>query len=552
MRETHCSDANLAVTEEIPAWRFARSHATFLLLNKRVPTLAMAAFIDWQSLLSWPPPKPPALKAKPTSLALDVRNALASWTSTTTIVAVILGALLLLHLARSIKRANEPLSAATEGNQKDQPIDIAVRKALDQHIQTIEESVQQILNQRVGAIEDAIQKRFNQRIDALETKSKLDQESVQQILNRRTEATEDAIQKRFNQRIDALETKSKLDQESVQQILNRRTEATEDAIQKRFNQRIDTLETKSKLDQERVQQILNQRAEAIEDAVRKRFNQRIDALETKSKLDQEAIDSLHKAAIQRMNVLEEGIRIIDGRQLDQEATNVMQRPLNPRLEAIESSLQVMESRTRASSQRVETVDDGMRVIDSRTKALSQRMEAVEDNLGSVEGQLTLLTHDASRGGQAIEKLQKHVKTLPGNGKLSELNLAWEERLDELEGRIGQYQLAIEEMREEPAPTLSWSHIETQEIEPSGSIYTRRPSYDHTPSHSFDGSMPLTPSPSVRSYSFTSSSISHSPTTTSTPKSTRRRRLEMARFQDTTFASRQKLFAARERRKHSLG
>ncbi|KAI0131860.1 hypothetical protein BJ170DRAFT_223112 [Xylariales sp. AK1849] len=344
--------------------------------------------------------------------------------------------------------------------------------------------------------------------------------------------------------------------------------AIDAAVQEALSQQMKSLERS-------FQRALDDRIEAIEDTIRKRVNLRVEALESRIRLDQDAIDSLHRSTSQRMEVLEEGVRIIDSKQLDQEATNVVQRSLSQRLETIEGSLQALERKTRASSQRVEAVDDSARILDSRTKALSQRMEAVEDNQGSVEGQVTLLSHDASRGGQAIERLAKQVKTMPGNERLRELSVAWEERFDALAGRLEQQreqQLSLEETTaEEPPATLSFSPIETQETEPSGPLYTqppsysqpprprtRRPSFGHTPSLSFDSgsilthSMPPTPSSSGgarsdRSFSFTGS---NSPTdrnaAASTPTNAKRRRMEMekAGFQDTTFSSRQRLFVVR--------
>jgi hypothetical protein len=175
------------------------------------------------------------------------------------------------------------------------------------------------------------------------------------------------------------------------------------------------------------------------------------------------------------------------------------------------------------------------------------MEAVEDNLSSTDGQVTLLSHDAGRGVDAIEKLQKHIKSLPGNERFRELTMAWEERFNELANRFEHQQLAIEEAHSDFEPQLTYSHIETMEIEPQGALYTRPAyghahSYAHSPTLSFDGSMPPTPSSSGRSYSFSSS---NAPITT--PTNSKRRRIEAAGFTDTTFSSRQRLFAAKQRR-----
>lgn len=377
------------------------------------------------------------------------------------------------------------------------------------------------------------------------------------------DATRKALQKMVDDRSCAFEQR-------FQQTLDERrmAELKEDPalgpVQALLNERITSLE-------DSFAKTLNERIEAIEETVRRRVNQRVEAMETRMKLDQEAIESLHHAINQRMEILEDGVRILDGKQLDQEATHITSRSLSVRLESAEATIQQLDNKTRATSQRIEAMDDSARVVDSRTKSLSQRVEAVEDNLNAAEGQVTLLSHDANRGVDAIEKLQKHVRTLPGNERLREFNTAWEERFKELERRMEQHRLAIEEASSEPEILLSWSHVEAQSIEPIGPLYTR-PAFEqehsfnnHSPTQSFDlGSLPPTPSSSSRSYSFSSST--HTPgsapafTTPSASKTKRRPVVPVVGddkgFTDTTFSSRQKLFAARRHsrsisRQHSL-
>ncbi|KAI1842846.1 hypothetical protein JX265_002617 [Neoarthrinium moseri] len=448
----------------------------------------MSAFVNWESLLSPASPKekvkapaPPPRGNTAVPVPPELPSASVPWATAATIGAVILSTLLILYLVRSNARAKSTATrlAATKQRQ-DEAIIAAVQKTLGEQIKATEEKFQQTLDRRIKDIQETSQQTLDGRISAIE--------------------------------------------ETSQQMLDSRIAAIEEAFQ----------------------QTLDHRIAEIEDAIRRRVNQRLEALESKIKMDQEAIDSLHNAINQRMEILEDGVRILDGKQLDQEATHITSRSLGQRLETVEGSLQALDAKTRASSQRIEAVDDSARVIDSRTKALSQRMEAVEDNLSATDGQVTLLSHDASRGVDAIERLQKQVKNLPGNEKLRELTGALEERFKELESRINQYQLAIEEARAEPEPEpeprLTWSHIESQEIEPTGPIYVR-PSYGHSPTLSYDGSLPPTPSSSGRSYSFTSSNAGYPITT---PTNSKRRRMEMAAgFQDTTFASRQKLFNSRQ-------
>ncbi|KAF3020318.1 hypothetical protein G7054_g4761 [Neopestalotiopsis clavispora] len=379
-------------------------------------------------------------------------------------------------------------------------------------------------------------------------RAQLEDDATRKVLQQMVDERTAAFEKQFQQTLDE------------RRLAEHREDPDFVAVEATLGERIKSLE-------ESFQKTLDERLEAMEEAVRRRVNQRVEAMETRIKLDQEAIESLHHAINQRMEILEEGVRILDGKQLDQEATHITSRALSVRLEAAESTIQALDNKTRATSQRLEAMDDSSRVVDSRTKSLSQRVEAVEDNLNAAEGQVTLLSHDANRGVDAIEKLQKHIRTLPGNERLREFNTAWEERFKELERRMEQNQLAIEEAQEEPEQTLSWSHIEAQSIEPLGDLYTRPPyeqehSFNHSPTQSFDGSLPPTPSSSSRSYSFSSSTPGSSGLPIMTPTNSKKARrpvvpvVQNEGFTDTTFSSRQKLFAARRHsrsisRQHSL-
>ncbi|KAI0012082.1 hypothetical protein F4779DRAFT_615030 [Xylariaceae sp. FL0662B] len=319
-----------------------------------------------------------------------------------------------------------------------------------------------------------------------------------------------------------------------------RMEEMEERFEKALKERTEAVEG-------RAQKALTEQAEAIEDNVRKGLNKRIETLEARIKLDQEALEGVHGALGQRIEILEECIRTIDGKQLDQEAFNIMQRGLGQRLEKAEENLQMVEGKARASAQRIEAIDDSVRVIDSRTKALSQRVEAVEDNVSSVDGQTTLLSHDVNRGGVVIEKLQRQVKMLPDAERFRGLSRLWESRFKKVEAKIEQYRKTLEEDLAEHAespPTLSWSHVESQEIEPSGPLYTR------PPSSSFDGStIYSSPSPSVRSpstcsHTRTYSTASSSPTAVMPMTTPERKRIEMAGFRDMTFSARQKQLTPR--------
>ncbi|GAP87914.1 putative s-layer protein [Rosellinia necatrix] len=320
------------------------------------------------------------------------------------------------------------------------------------------------------------------------------------------------------------------------------------ATKKDFTQRTEALE--SKLDQvlkrqaevleERFQQVLSEQSDAVEEHVRKSLNKRVETLEVRIKLDQAALNDVHRALSERMEAFEGFVRTIDSKNLDQEANSIAQLTLSQRLDAVEEGFRNVENKARSSSQRIEALDDSVRVIDSRAKALSQRVEAAEDNLNTTDAQVTLLTHDVTRGSSVIEKLQRQVKMLPDAEKFKGLSRTWEAKVKKLEAKLEETEKALEEHLAEPPPVLTWSHIESIEIEPSGPLYTRPYAL------SFDGSV-ISPSSSVRSYSTndsharTYSTISSSPATPMTPE---RRRIDTAGFRETTFSSRQKFLAHR--------
>ncbi|KAI1750211.1 hypothetical protein F4782DRAFT_510347 [Xylaria castorea] len=242
-----------------------------------------------------------------------------------------------------------------------------------------------------------------------------------------------------------------------------------------------------------------------------------------------------------MEAFEGYVRTIDAKQLDQEANSIAQRTLGQRLDTVEEGFRTVESKTRASAQRIEAMDDSVRVIDSRAKALSQRVEAAEDNLNESQGQLTLLSHDVNRGGSVIEKLQRQVKMLPDSEKFKSLSRTLEAKLKKLEAKLEEAEAALEEHLAEPPPSLTWSQIESVEIEPSGPLYTR------PYAQSFDDSVTSPSWSSVRSLSTgshtrTYSTVSSSPALP--PMTPERKRIDAAGFRETTFSSRQKLLAYR--------
>ncbi|KAI1431519.1 hypothetical protein GGR50DRAFT_60797 [Xylaria sp. CBS 124048] len=314
-----------------------------------------------------------------------------------------------------------------------------------------------------------------------------------------------------------------------------------EAIGKQFNQAL-----KEQIDvvREQFQKVLDSQTELIEDNVRKTFNKRVETLETRIKLDQEALDNIHRVLSERMETFEGYVKTIDSKHLDQEASNIAQRSLGQRLDLVEDNFRQMDAKARAYSQRIEAIDDSVRVIDSRAKALSQRVEAAEDNMNTTDGQVTLLSHDVNRGSSVIEKLQRQVKLLPDAEKLKSLSHTWEVKVKKLETELEETRKTLDEHLAEPPPTLTWSHIESVEIEPTGLLYNK----PHHP-HSYDDLVVSPSSSSARSHStagsyprsFSTSSTSpatHSPITPS------QRRLETAGFRETTFSSRQKLFAFR--------
>ncbi|KAI0517407.1 hypothetical protein F5B22DRAFT_646045 [Xylaria bambusicola] len=329
-----------------------------------------------------------------------------------------------------------------------------------------------------------------------------------------------------------------------------------DAIKKDFAQRTEALEKqhdqalKQQLTalEERFQKVLSEQSEAIEEHVRKIFNKRAEELEVRIKLDQEALNDVHRALSERMEAFEGFVQTIDAKQLDQEANSIAQLTLGQRLDTVEEGLKNVDAKARASSQRIEAIDDSVRVIDSRAKALSQRLEAAEDNLNTADGQVTLLSHDVNRGSSVIEKLQRQVKMLPDSDKFKGLSRTWEAKLKKLEAKVEETEKALEEHLTEPPSILTWSQIESVEIEPSGPLYTR------PYSQSFDGSVVSPSSSSVRSastsdshtrtYSTVSSSPAPVPLTPMSPMTPERKRIDSVGFRDTTFSSRQKFLASR--------
>ncbi|KAI0395631.1 hypothetical protein F5Y17DRAFT_182103 [Xylariaceae sp. FL0594] len=322
--------------------------------------------------------------------------------------------------------------------------------------------------------------------------------------------------------------------DSVKRELAQRTEALERQFDEALKRKVEALE-------EQFRKMVDEQVENVEEHVRKSFNKRVEELEVRIKLDQQALDDVHRAVSERMDAFEGYVRTIDSKQLDQEANSIAQRTLGQRLDAVEETCRNGDNKTRASAQRVEAIDDSVRVIDSRVKALSQRLEAAEDNLNSTEGQVTLLSHDVNRGSSVIEKLQRTVKMLPDNDKFKTLSRTLETRIKKLETKLEEAEKTLEEHLAEPPPTLSWSHIESVEIEPVGPVYTR----PHAPS--FDGSIISPSSSSVRSLS-TSSSHARSYSTMSShpPMTPERKRIDTVGFRETTFSSRQKLLASTHR------
>ncbi|KAI1279782.1 hypothetical protein F5Y07DRAFT_357804 [Xylaria sp. FL0933] len=332
------------------------------------------------------------------------------------------------------------------------------------------------------------------------------------------------------------------DQEEAIKTIKKDFAQRMEALQKQHDQ---ALKQQAEALEERFKQVLNEQSEGIEEHVRKSLNKRVETLEVRIKLDQEALNDVHRALSGRMEVFESYVQTIDAKHLDQEANSIAQRTLSQRLDNVEESVKNVDAKARASSQRIEAMDDSVRVIDSRVKALSQRLEAAEDNLNTTDGQVTLMSHDVNRGSSVIEKLQRQVKMLPDSEKFKGLSRTWESKLKKLEAKLDETQKSIEEHLAEPPPSLSWSHIESIEIEPCGPLYTRPHSL------SFDGSVISPSSSSVRSHSTsgshtrTYSTVGSSPVTTPlTPMTPERRRIETAGFRDTTFSSRQKFLTHR--------
>ncbi|KAI0477333.1 hypothetical protein GGR56DRAFT_402559 [Xylariaceae sp. FL0804] len=472
----------------------------------------MAAFVDWNSLIFGSPQDPQRSPAAPFDnveqpqpwqpqrpISLDIRSA-------PTAAAAFVGFVLLLWYWLG-RRRHRRLSDPSARLAKQEEVINAVQEDCHRRIEAAEKQFADVLEARAGLIEEQSQKALLEQTGVIET-------SIREDYDRRIEATE----KQF---ADALKQRASLIEEQFREALGEQT---------------DTIET----------------------SVRKGLNKRVESLEVRIKLDQEALEDVHGVLARRIAAFEDYIRTIDSKQLDQEANNIAQRDLGQRLASTEESLRTVDGRARASAQRIEAMDDSVRIIDSRTKALSQRVEAVEDNQNSIDGQVTLLSHDVSRGGSAVERLQRQVKMLPDVEKFKELSRSWEAKFRKLETKLDEYEKALEEKAAaETAPTLTWSQIESQEIEPVGPLYTRpaRPTGPTRPfSYSFEGSMssPSTTSsfysPSVssghsRTYSTasTTSSSAALPSPTITPE---RRRPDLAGFRDTTFSSRQRLLASK--------
>ncbi|KAK8067311.1 hypothetical protein PG997_014058 [Apiospora hydei] len=318
-----------------------------------------------------------------------------------------------------------------------------------------------------------------------------------------------------------------------------------EAMQKRFQQDLDD---KVKAIEGHVQKSLGQRLEDIDDDVRRRLKQSVEVFEDglRTKLNKESFDGIYREVSLRMEALEEGVRIMDSKQLDVEAATIVQRALGQRLNTVEETLGAVEGKTRTSGQRADAFDDSLRVIDSRTKAMSQRLEAVEDNMGSIDATTTLLSHDVNRGEKAIESVSRQVKTLPDNDRLKEFSDIMETKFSEIEAKL--------EELEGGTPELTWSRVDSQEIEPSGPVYTNPELFkdpdlythpegiEHTPDHHSDNDRSQS-SRASRSSGGSSDSF-YMKRKTSSSSMSKRKRLEAAGFTDTTFASRQRLFHSR--------
>lgn len=367
-----------------------------------------------------------------------------------------------------------------------------------------------------------------------------DAESVQRALNERISTIEEQVQKSLTHKTDTIDD---------QRALKERIRSVEEQAQKSLSQKIEAIDDHVRKTiravEEQAQKSLNQKTEAIDETVRKAINrvhralsQRLDALE---------------AVGERIDALEDGVRELDSKQLDLEAFRIMQRAFHQRLETAEETVHVLDNKARATAQRIESLDDSVRVIDSRSKSLSQRVEVIEDTFTNIDGQVTLLGHDVSRGGLALEKVQRQVKMLPDEGRLRALSRAWEARFKKLDGKMDEYKRMLDEesarreqerlRQEEEVASLSFSYIESVDIKPSGPIYT----CELSPTFFDASALPLpptpepTPSPSMRSYSMsTCSSYSSSSTILSNPITPAKRSIDTAGFRETTFSVRQKM------------
>ncbi|KAK6855561.1 hypothetical protein PG995_007712 [Apiospora arundinis] len=460
-----------------------------------------------------------------------------------------------------------PLAAIAEDVKVPANFDAtALENEMARRLNEIEAHNKKVLAEQIAEQVEAIQKRFQQDLDnkvqAIEARAQL----LQQDLDDKVKSTESHAQ-RFQQDLNEKVKASEVHTQRFQQDLNDKVKAIEENVQKRYQQDLDD---KVKAIEGHAQKSLGQRLEEIDDDVRRRLKQSVEIFEDglRTKLNKESFDAIYREVSIRVEALEEGVRIMDGKQLDVEAATIVQRALGQRLNVVEETLRTVEGKTRTSGQRADAFDDSLRVIDSRTKAMSQRLEAVEDNMGSIDAQTTLLSHDVNRGEKAIESVSRQVRTLPDNEKMKEFSDVWESKFREIEAKVEEFEGERMKLLEDAtrSPTLTWSRMDSQEIEPSGPLYAPQtddeddddddePEQLMSPQHhtfNYDSNsafLPPTPSPSDRSHSSRGSRVSDSfymkrSTPTPTSSMSKRKRLEAAGFTDTTFASRQRLFHSR--------
>ncbi|KAK8110677.1 uncharacterized protein PG998_007134 [Apiospora kogelbergensis] len=463
-----------------------------------------------------------------------------------------------LNLIEDVKRPIESIDSTNFDTT-------ALQNEMSRRLNEIEAHNKKVLADQVEAIQKRFQQDLDNKVQAIEARAQL----LQQDLDDKVKATEGHAQ-RFQLELNDKVKASEGHTQRFQQDLNDKVKAIEEHAQKRFQQDLDD---KVKAIESHVQKSLGQRLEEIDDDVRRRLKQSVEIFEDglRTKLNKESFDAIYREVSIRVEALEEGVRIMDGKQLDVEAATIVQRALGQRLNTVEETMRAVEGKTRTTSQRADAFDDSLRVIDSRTKAMSQRLEAVEDNMGNIDAQTTLLSHDVTRGEKAIENVQRQVRTLPDNERMKEFSEIWETKFLEIEAKVEEFEGERTKLLEDiqRGPTLTWSRMDSQEIEPSGPLYTQQEE-EHTEDededdyvdplmspehHTFNYNsnmafMPPTPSPSDRSRSRGSRSSDSfyikrsTPTPTSASSQSKRKRLEAAGFTDTTFASRQRLFHSR--------